>query len=160
LFQRVTSCAAGRVHMCLKSPMRRIGVAFLLLFFTGTASAQGNLTCSQRRVIESIHSDIILTFVAEAGQRYSFESTSLDPPHSIDIHIWRGQTYASAEVVLSSDPARICDWEAPETGMYTLIQVHSGGTFAISMHCGVVPEGCTSTSVRPQTWARVKSLFR
>lgn len=138
--------------------MRRACLALLFVLWAVSAAAQGELVCSETRQFESVHSDFIWTFQAIAGERYTFESVSLSPPHSISLCIWSGdETLTCSEVESSADPARICGWEAPATGNYLLIQVHSGGTFAVTMQCGTA---CTTTRVEASSWARIKALFR
>lgn len=142
--------------------MNRAVFVLLILLPAGSASAQGELVCSETRYFESLHSDFIWTFHAVAGERYSFASERLASPYSISLCIQLGSEdlAACAEVEMSDDPARICNWEAPVTADYLMIQVHSGGTFAVTMSCGTEPEGCRSTPVQRQSWTVIKSLFR
>lgn len=95
----VVSHAVGRIRICARGtrPVQRPGSSHPSTFIWDVSSSGGRTVCIRVR--------------------------QLSPPHSFSLCIWWGrETVACAEVVLSTEPARICDWEAPETGSYLLVQ--------------------------------------
>jgi hypothetical protein len=136
-------------------------------------SAEGlPITCGETRRSTSEGGNHVLAayeFTATAGAVYSFRSTVQPSPlfgHlasvSLRLHPLGGAWAPEPVYPDSSGTAWICAWEAPETGVYEVLQEGGsnwGWDISLRMDCGSPPAAC-QVSVAPKTWSGVKFLFR